>query len=46
VRGILGIDDEMALVCGLSLGYPDPDAEVNGYRTPREPVESFTSWHE
>ncbi|HEX9801840.1 MAG TPA: nitroreductase [Gammaproteobacteria bacterium] len=46
VRGILGIGDEMALVCGLSLGYADPDAAVNGYRTPREPVDAFTTWHE
>lgn len=46
VRGILGIEEQMALVCGLSLGYPDPDAEVNNYRTPREPVEAFTRWYE
>ncbi len=35
--------DEM-LVCGMSLGYADPDHIVNGFRTPREPVESFTHW--
>lgn len=46
VRGSLGIGDEMVLVCGLSLGYADPDAAVNGYRTPREPVDAFTTWHE
>lgn len=46
VRDILGIDQQMALVCGLSLGYPDPQAPVNDYRTPRMEVEEFTTWHE
>jgi nitroreductase len=46
VRRILGIGDEMALVCGISLGYPDPGAAVNAYRTPRIGVEEFTSWHD
>jgi nitroreductase len=34
-------EDEM-LVCGMSLGYADVDAPVNGFHTPREPVASFT----
>lgn len=46
IRGILDIDENMALVCGLSLGYPDTEAAVNGYRTPREPVEAFTRWYD
>ena len=37
--------DEM-LVCGMSLGYADPDAPVNGFHTPREPAASFTRWLE
>ena len=37
--------DEM-LVCGMSLGYADLDAKVNGFHTPREPVASFTHWLE
>ncbi len=45
VRRILGVEEQFALVCGISLGYPDAEAAVNNYRTPREPVESFTSWH-
>lgn len=44
VRRVLGIDKSLALVCGISLGYPDTQAAVNSYRTPREPVESFTQW--
>jgi nitroreductase len=30
------------LVCGMSLGYADPDAPENGLVTAREPVERFT----
>ncbi len=46
VREILDIGEQMALACGLSLGYPDPQAAVNSYRTPREPVEAFTTWYD
>lgn len=35
--------DEM-LVCGMSLGYADEAEKVNGFRTPRVPVEQFTTW--
>jgi nitroreductase len=37
--------DEM-VVCGMSLGYADVDALVNGFHTPREPASSFTHWVE
>lgn len=30
------------LVCAVALGYADPDALVNTFLTPREPVENFT----
>ncbi len=46
VRETLDIDSQWALVCGVALGYPDPAAPVNDYRTPREPVETFTSWYD
>lgn len=45
VRQHLGIGDNWALACGIALGYRDTTAAVNGYRTPREPLEAFTSWH-
>ncbi len=32
------------LIGGMALGYPDPDAPINNYRTPRESVESFTTF--
>lgn len=45
VRQQLGIEPELALVCGIALGHPDPEAAVNRYRTEREPVENFTRWY-
>jgi len=35
--------DEM-LVCGMALGYADEAALVNGFHTPRVPVQDFTTW--
>lgn len=46
VRGILGVEEQWQLVCGMALGHPDPDHPLNRYRTEREPVEGFTRWYE
>ncbi|MFA7097524.1 MAG: nitroreductase [Gammaproteobacteria bacterium] len=46
VREILGVPADKLLVCGVALGYEDPAAPINGYRTEREPVEAFTTWHD
>ena len=46
VRNVLELPDNLLLVCGMSLGYPDPDAPVNRYRTSREPVSSFRRWYD
>jgi nitroreductase len=46
VRRILGVPETLSLMCGIALGYADYDDPVNSYRTEREPVESFTTWHE
>jgi len=35
--------DEM-LVCGMALGYADETAVVNGFHTPRVPMQDFTTW--
>ncbi len=37
--------DEM-LVCGMALGHADASEVVNTFRTPREPVDTFTHWLE
>ena len=40
----IGAGENEMLVCGMALGYADPDDKVNGFHTPREPVTSFTRW--
>jgi nitroreductase len=40
----IGAGDHEYMVCGLSLGYADPNDKVNTFVTPREPVASFTTW--
>ena len=42
----IGASAEEMLVCGMSIGYADLAAPVNGYSTPREAVASFTRWVE
>ncbi len=41
VREALGFDDDHLVLCGVAIGHEDPDAPVNGYRTPRAPVSGF-----
>jgi hypothetical protein len=38
---ILGAPSEQMLVCGMSIGYADPDAVINEYRTSRLSVDVF-----
>lgn len=42
----IGAGEGEMMVCGMSLGYADLDAPVNGFHTPREPVAGFTRWVE
>jgi len=42
VRKTLGYPDNVLMVCGMALGYEDPEAPINQYRTPREDVTTFT----
>lgn len=46
VRQLLGLGDDLAVVCGMSLGYPDENAPVNRFRLERAPVETFTRWYD
>jgi len=45
VRQELGIEERWRLLCGVALGYGDPQAPVNRYRLPRAEVAEFSSWH-
>lgn len=40
----IGAGPEEMLVCGMALGYADPEDPVNGFHTPREPASAFTRW--
>lgn len=45
VKKLLEIPEDNVLICGMALGYQDPDAPINSYRTPREAVENFTRYY-
>jgi hypothetical protein len=38
VRKELDIPDDMIILCGLTVGYPDPTAPINSVRTSREEI--------
>ena len=40
LRAHLGIPEELTVLCGLSIGYPDPAFPANSLTTPRNPAES------
>ena len=40
----IGAGPQEMLVCGMSMGYADPAAQVNTFYTPRVPVAEFTRW--
>ena len=44
IREQLGIPENEVVVCGISLGYADPDAIENTLVTEREPVKGFTTF--
>jgi nitroreductase len=39
LRSQLDIPDELTVLCGLSIGYPDPSFPANDLQVPRNPVE-------
>lgn len=45
VRNFLGISEGKLLLCGMAIGYADPEALINSYRTPREEVDRFTKFY-
>ena len=38
VRAQLGIPAELSILCGLAVGYPDPDFAANNLHVGREPI--------
>lgn len=46
IRAELGITDSEIVICGMSLGYADPDAPENRLVTERAPVAQFATFRE
>ena len=45
VRDELGLPDGEAILCGMSLGFPDPQSALNRFHTPREQEEGLIRYH-
>jgi nitroreductase len=45
VRHVLGLPESDLVICGMALGYADPDAPENQLVTERVPAEKFTEFH-
>jgi nitroreductase len=46
IREQLGIGQEMRILCGVSIGYPDPDFPGNALHVPRSPLEDNVTFVE
>ncbi len=44
IRKVLGLSESKKLVVGIAMGYPDPDAVVNKFRSSRTPAQKLTTW--
>jgi nitroreductase len=44
VRDFLKLPDNLMIYSGMAVGYEDPDAPINGWRSPREPLEAFATF--
>jgi nitroreductase len=44
VRRLVNLPATHKIVVGIALGYPDPAASANVFRTDREPLEKFVRW--
>jgi nitroreductase len=44
VTAYLALPPELMLFCGMALGYADPDAPINRWRSPREDVDGFADF--
>jgi nitroreductase len=44
VGDVLGLAEDRLFYCGMALGYADRDHAINGWRTEREPLQSFAAF--
>lgn len=45
LREKLKIPESKLILCSVAIGYPDENAPINKFRSEREPLETFVSWH-
>ena len=46
IRAHLGIPQSEIVVTGMAMGYADPDALINTFRTDRIALDDFVEWHD
>ncbi|MYN12927.1 nitroreductase [Pusillimonas sp. TS35] len=46
VKQVLGIADDQTVICGISIGYEDPDCPANRYRPERIALDEFVTFHD
>jgi nitroreductase len=46
IRDFLGLPPTRKLIIGISMGYPDPEAVINTYRSTRITLDAFVQWYE
>jgi len=44
VRDFLKLPDHLMIYSGMAIGYEDKSAPINGWRSPREPLDAFASF--
>ena len=44
VRSFLDLPDHLMIYSGMALGYEDPAAPINGWRSPRAALDDFASF--
>jgi hypothetical protein len=44
VRAFLNLPDHLMIYSGMALGYEDPAAAINGWRSPRAALDDFASF--
>lgn len=45
IRSELQVDETIAIVLAIAMGYPDDTARINGYHSERKTQESFVRWY-
>ena len=45
VAALLGLGSERRIIMGITMGYGDKDHPNNQYRSPRQDIDAWTTWH-